>query len=329
MAASIPPPKINLPSHGTYVKGKPVATEKKTKAKVTVPTKLCVCCHLIKPISDFAKNAGWLQQNYHDAWCNDCRNSKVTDKASMINYYRANNRQWDESYWEKAMQKALYVLASNKEYTTTGVKARKEKLLNETTCRQLFSLMNRSGYYKYVDNIGIDGVYNPAIESLDEMPEADPQTPSGVVEKRFYSKVWHGTYTASEIEELDEKYAGLEEDFVLDNENIRDYARKVAKASLDADIAIENYRRGLISSKERNEALDQFDKLSKAANFAACRRKPGDSSGLGALGEITLRLEMQGALTENCYTFPADEITKATEALYHTIKACKYNGELD
>lgn len=34
-----------------------------------------------------------------------------------------------------------------------------------------------------------------------------------------------------------------------------------------------------------------FDNLPKSANFAACRRKPGDSAGMGTLGLIVARIE--------------------------------------
>jgi len=50
-------------------------------------------------------------------------------------------------------------------------------------------------------------------------------------------------------------------------------------------------RRGEISASEYKEAQRIFDDLSKSSNFAACRRKPGEASGMGSLGEIIMRLE--------------------------------------
>lgn len=89
-------------------------------------------------------------------------------------------------------------------------------------------------------------------------------------------------YSQREIEYLDDYYTRLEEGFVLDNQNIQDYARKAAKASLDADIKYNKMRQGLGTANDWKEAQAIFDNLSKSANFAACRRKPGDSAGLGA-----------------------------------------------
>ena len=61
-----------------------------------------------------------------------------------------------------------------------------------------------------------------------------------------------------------------------------DYARKAAKASLDADIKYNRMRQGKASVAEWEKAQAIFDNLSKSANFAACKRKPGDMAGLGS-----------------------------------------------
>ena len=55
--------------------------------------------------------------------------------------------------------------------------------------------------------------------------------------------------------------------------------------------------------------------------FAACRRKPGETSGMGSLGEIILRLETQGYLDENPYTFPDDDVDKVIQAYQYTLKS--------
>ena len=64
-----------------------------------------------------------------------------------------------------------------------------------------------------------------------------------------------------------------------------------------------------------------FDDLSKSSNFAACRRKPGESTGMGSLGEIILKLETQGYLDENPYTFPDDDIDEVIKAYRYTLEA--------
>lgn len=145
--------------------------------------------------------------------------------------------------------------------------------------------MNLRQFYIFVENVRKDGTFAEELdESLENLPE----------EKPHFSKEWGGYYTDEQIEIMNDKYARYEEDFVLDNVSIQDYARKVVKASLNADIAEQKYRRGDIGLTEYRDALRVFDDLSKSSNFAACRRKPGEAAGLGSMGEIILRIELDG-----------------------------------
>lgn len=163
------------------------------------------------------------------------------------------------------------------------------------TGKYFFSVMNLGGVYQLSSNIDSEGAYK----------EFDPASPAGTTVRDengaflddgelIYSRDWNGMYTQREIEYLDDYYARLEEGFVLDNQNIQDYARKAAKASLDADIKYSKMRHGQASVSEWKEAQAIFDNLSKSANFAACKRKPGDMAGLGSLGAIVAKIEMSG-----------------------------------
>lgn len=128
-------------------------------------------------------------------------------------------------------------------------------------------------------------------------------------------------YTQREIDYLDDYYAKLEDGFVLDNQNIQDYARKAAKASLDADIKYSRMRHGEASVAEWEKAQAIFDNLSKSANFAACKRKPGDIAGLGSLGVIVGKIEMMGELDMPKARFPADDIDKIIADFRHTVSS--------
>ena len=137
--------------------------------------------------------------------------------------------------------------------------------------------MNLSNLYCYAPNMSEDGLCAPpAAQDADSAEETQAQ------EEQVYSKVWNGYYTQREIDYLDDYYARLEEGFVLDNQNLQDYARKAAKASLDADIKYNRMRQGKAGVAEWEKAQAIFDNLSKSANFAACKRKPGDMAGLGS-----------------------------------------------
>lgn len=243
-------------------------------------SKLCIKCNRVLPLGSFYPNKDWVAQSYRDAWCRDCANKHCNEKETLIQYCSQNNRRFNETCWSKAHTKAESAVANNADYvspkTTT---AKREKILEKTAVSQYFSMMNLLPFYIYTDNIDENGMY---VGDVTEDFEAD-EVP---VVKPVYSRVWRGTYTPEQIEMLDEQYEKLENDFELDDENRRDYARKVIRASFNADIAEDKYRRGEITLKEYKDAANLFDNLSKSSEFAACKRKPGETSGMGSLGEI-------------------------------------------
>lgn len=175
--------------------------------------------------------------------------------------------------------------------------------------------------YSYVENVNSDGNFIPPMSELEEAQ----RTPK---EELVYNHTWRGSFTASQIQALEEIYEQYEEDFVLDNVSMRDYARKVAKASLNADIAEDRMRRGEISASDYKEAQRIFDDLSKSSNFAACKRKPGEASGMGSLGDIILKLEVNGDLNFNGFTFPEDDVDKIIKDFRHTLTAISAEGQL-
>ena len=291
-------------------------------AKAKVGSKLCIRCNRVLPFADFYPNKQWRVQSYRDAWCKDCVADHCHDLESQKEYCHDNNRRWEDSYYDSAMKKAQYVLATNAEYIDPKTSSKKRELIaGRTAARQFFSMMNMANFYCYVENIGEDRIPAPVEESKSDDSSA-AQT------KMTFNKKWRGYFTDEQIEALEDIYAQYEEDFVLDNVNIRDYARKVAKASLNADIAEDRMRRGEISAGDYKEAQKIFDDLSKSSNFAACRRKPGESSGLGSLGEIILRLETSGELNVQGVTFEPDDIDKIIADFRHTLTAAGAEGFL-
>lgn len=279
-----------------------------------VSSKYCLRCNRALPLNQFYPNKGWGDQRYHDAWCRDCAVKYSIDKESAMQYFYDNNRVWKDSLWHTAAKKAQYALAGNPEFAKKSPSER-SAMESKAAARQVFSLMNLPQYYEYVDNVS-------------DMAK-DPYDPDDAeAEPIRYDTTWRGYYTDEQVEALESIYAQYEEDFVLDNVNLRDYARKVAKASLNADIAEDKFRRGKISAGEYKEAQKIFDDLSKSSNFAACRRKPGESSGMGNLGEIIMRLEVSGRLNENGYQFPEDDIDHIIHDFRHTLKSIGAAGQL-
>lgn len=285
-----------------------------------VQSKLCIMCNRVLPLSNFYANKDWVSQRYHDVWCKDCAQNYCKDIDSLKRYCFENNRQWKDSFWDTAAKKAQYVLSTDAKYLSPNTsQTKKDEIANAATARQFFTVMNFNSFYCYVDNLSDEhyAVGNDIQEKKDE--------PSG---QPIYSQKWGGRFSQEEIDWLEDYYSQLENDFVLDNVNAKDYARKVAKASLNANLAEDKCRRGLISQKTYKEAQQIFDDLSKSANFAACRRKPGESSSLGSLGEIILRLEVNGELSENTFKFPPDDIDKIIADFDHTYQAIGAEAQL-
>jgi len=274
--------------------------------------KLCVKCNRILPLEKFSANKLWASQQYRDAWCTECSSKFCKDEETVKQYCYANNRKFKEKAWEAARKKAAYDLNNNKVYLnpmTPPEKKKEEESL--ATARAFLVLKNMPYAYEYEENLRVADENRDMIahEFVDEE------------NKPYYDKVWQGLFTPEQVAWMEEKYAQYSEDFVLDNVNMQDYTRKVIKASLNADLAEDRMRRGQGSPDEYAKAQKIFDDLSKSSNFAACRRKPGESAGLGSLGEIILRLETQGYLDENPYTFPDDDVDKVIQAYKYTIES--------
>lgn len=280
--------------------------------KKKVASKLCVKCNRIMPLDKFSANKLWASQQYRDAWCTECTRAYCVDEKTVKEYCFQNNRKFKENAWEAAKKKAAYDLANNKIWLnpmTSPEDKQKEEALAQA--RAFLIIKNNAYAYEYEENLHVTESTRDAV--VHEFTEEK--------DKPYYDKVWQGWFTPEQVEWMNEKYDQYKEDFVLDNINMQDYTRKVIKASLNADIAEDRMRRGQGTASDYKEAQKIFDDLSKSSNFAACRRKPGESSGMGSLGEIILRLETQGYLDENPYTFPDDDIDKVIEAYQYTLKS--------
>lgn len=280
--------------------------------KKKTPSKLCVKCNRILPLEKFSTNKLWASQQYRDAWCIECAKEYCKNEETAREYCFYNNRKFKESAWEIAKKKAAYSLNNNKVYLnpmTSPEKKKEEEALAQA--KAFFNSRNMAYAYEYEENLRVTDATDT--EVVHELVKEE--------NKPYYDKVWQGWFTKEQVEWMEEKYAQYSEDFVLDNVNMQDYTRKVIKASLNADLAEDRMRRNQGSPDEYMKAQKIFDDLSKSSNFAACRRKPGESTGMGSLGEIILKLETQGYLDENPYTFPDDDIDKVIQAYKYTLES--------
>lgn len=120
-----------------------------------------------------------------------------------------------------------------------------------------------------------------------------------VVRKVTYNEEWRGTYTKSDLDYLEKYYEDLNRDFKIVTRNHKDYARKIAKASLAMDRAYDDMINGVQGADTRYKNLkDTFDQLSKSAQFAEDKRGANEV-GLGCFGVVFDKVEKKQWIPEH------------------------------
>ncbi len=115
----------------------------------------------------------------------------------------------------------------------------------------------------------------------------------------IYDDKWMGKYSQKDIDYLNSYYAGLERDYKIITENHRDYARKIAKASLQMDKAFDNMINGIegADTKYKN-AREAFDTLSKSAKFSESTRSVNDV-GISSFSKVAAMVEAHNWIPEH------------------------------
>ena len=283
-------------------------------------TKICSKCKQTKLLTNYYSNRDWVEQLGKDVWCKDCV-GKCATKDELREYFWENNREWNEKLWNGARKKAE--LAANK--NTTYQKAfedTKKHILDRLTCQNVVKGMQIN--YKYVDHTNDINVqtYEEAKEAgqvTTEEKEKDPNV-------KEYSEEFNGYFKADELKYLEEYYKQLENDFELSDVNLRDTAKKLAKASLQADRVQDRYMAGQATLQDVKDAVTLFDLLSKSGNFSASKRKPGDKGGLGSWAEISFYLETNGHTMQRKIEWPKDDVDRTIEEFRYIVEALDLNG---
>lgn len=273
--------------------------------------RICLNCGQKKLTKDFYDHLQYKEGQYKDLWCKQCV-GKIKNKYQMRKYFWQNKRKWDQRIWESCVTKATKLVSANATYQRSS-DDRKAILLERIAAQQIASMVNK--YYKYEDTScgGKYSSFEQAIQNGLVVQEQDPN-------ERKFNAQWNGKFTKHELQFLQNKYSELNRDFKLDDASTQDYARKVCKASLHADSAMSDYMSGKCGFEAVKDANNVFDILSKSANFAACKRKSGDTSGLTSFGEFVAKWEASGISPqeyERPVIFAQDAIDRCTKNLYH------------
>lgn len=115
----------------------------------------------------------------------------------------------------------------------------------------------------------------------------------------IYDDKWMGKYSQKDIDYLNNYYAGLERDYKIITENHRDYARKIAKASLQMDKAFDEMINGIEGADARyKNAREAFDTLSKSAKFSESTRSVNDV-GISSFSKVAAMVEAHNWIPEH------------------------------
>lgn len=154
---------------------------------------------------------------------------------------------------------------------------------------------------KYLNGIEEEEAENKASRrsGVSAAKSAKPIVFSEPSEPLIYSEKWRGKYTESDIKSLDAYYEGLERDYKIITENHRDYARKIAKASLQMDKAFDEMMSGIEGADKKYEnATKIFDTLSKSAKFSESTRSVNDV-GISSFSKVASMVEAHNWIPEH------------------------------
>jgi len=286
---------------------------KSKKSNIPSKTKVCQRCGKSYPLTDYYSNKDWTEQGGKDAWCKECF-SRCTTKDEVREYFWYNNREFSEKMWQNAASKAENAASKN----ATFLKLRddqKIKVLEKMTCQQIPSVM--ASCYSFVDST-MGGKLHSYEEAKAEGYIVEEAIDDDV---KYHSSKFNGDFKRKELEYLEDYYSGLEEDFDLTDTNLRDIAKKLAKASLQYDKVQADFANGRCDISVVKDAMAQFDMLSKSGNFAACKRRPGDTSGLSSWSEIALRLEESGHPCTRKIEWEEDDVDKTINDFRYIVES--------
>lgn len=174
-------------------------------------------------------------------------------------------------------------------------------------------------YLTYSDSDAIRSQSIPFFKK-DELSDSLLSPENSNISSLVYSKEWKGHYLPEDIDSLNDYYAGLQRDYKIITENHRDYARKIAKASLMMDKAYEDVMAGVPKAEEKYEKFKNiFDSLSRSAKFSEDKRSINDV-GISSFSVIVSRVEEHNWIPEHT-PLEKDDIDKMLDYLSTVTKS--------
>lgn len=215
-------------------------------------------------------------------------------KQSIINYYRAGRNK--KGYFPICKSCIMTKTANNNTAEASKFLRRMDRAFIKDFWNQMYYKHGDKTFGQYLSKVSILKAYkdlsfeNSVFES-EEKPD-DKQL--------YYNAEWQGQFTLQDLNYLTDYYDKLHRDFKITTQNHKDYARKVAKASLAMDKAYNKMVNDKDPSAHREfkELKSIFDDLCKSAQFSESTRSATDV-GLGSFGVIFNKVEKQQWIPEH------------------------------
>ena len=243
--------------------------------------------------------------------CIDCVKNDVVNEDGTVNENKLKTmcQRLDKPFYSDELDSAFLQAKSEHGYLSDDEIAKYGNKIvgfyfkNINTLRQnkdrSFADSEKDGFVHKTYNVNarqkkesIANRYSEVIENNSQnTTTSSTSQPKKIEEDLVYSEFWMGEYTQKDIDLLDKYYAGLNRDYKIVTENHRDYAKKIAKASLMMDKAYEDMLKGVTGAdKMYSSAKDIFDSLSKSAKFSEDKRSINDV-GISSFSKITSIVE--------------------------------------
>lgn len=277
-------------------------------------SKKCTRCHEEKKLTDFySSNSPLFSIDKRVPLCKKCIQELCLNDEGEIDEVELNKtlRIIDKPYFKDSLASSYQQFLREHSYIEEeDVKKYGDKVLGlyfkNIMLRQdkdkSYEDSEKEGFIHHNSNTSLSEKQK-IIQKYSDIQEQKSSNPSSQLkeeqEELIYDEKWMGKYTKKDIDYLNNYYTGLERDYKIITENHRDYARKIAKASLQMDKAFDEMINGLDGADARyKNAREAFDTLSKSAKFSESTRSVNDV-GISSFSKVAAMVEAHNWIPEH------------------------------
>lgn len=288
--------------------------------------KICTCCHQNKNLTAFYLSYSPMYSlDQRVPVCKECCKSSALNEDGSINYIKLKEllmqldkpMYWDQlnSAFESVKKENSYLsdeetdlhgydilskyftfIAMRQDRAKSWSDAEKEGFMHTNTNRpkvELEAIRN-----KFSSLFGTTSSANNTSSNITSQILNQNNQTNQNQQQLIYSDEWMGEYTQQDLDRLNKYYESLNTDYKIVTVNHRDYARKIAKASLMMDKAYEDMLKGVPGAEKMyTNAKDIFDSLSKSAKFSEDKRSINDV-GISSFSKIVSMVENHNWIPE-------------------------------